>query len=60
MFAKSADQNYTTDIIRIIKVTNRIPPPVYELEDLNNKMIDGHFISKNWPPCVSQSAALSK
>jgi hypothetical protein len=35
-FAKSAEQNFTTEIFRIIKVILRTPRPVYELEDLNN------------------------
>ena len=34
-FANSAEQNYTTEIFRIIKVIHRNPRPVYELEDLN-------------------------
>jgi len=34
-FAKSAEQNFSTDIFRIIKVVHRTQRPVYELEDLN-------------------------
>jgi len=42
-FAKGGEHNYTTDIFRIIKVIRRTPRPVYELEDLNGKVIDGQF-----------------
>ena len=42
-FAKSAKQNFSTEIFRIIKVIHRTPRPVYELEDLNRKVIDGQF-----------------
>jgi len=42
-FAKGAEQNYTTEIFRIIKVVPRKPRPVYELEDLNKTPIDGQF-----------------
>jgi hypothetical protein len=34
-FAKGGEQNYTTEVFRIIKVIRRKPRPVYELEDLN-------------------------
>jgi hypothetical protein len=40
-FAKGGEQNYTTQVFRIIKVICRTPRPVYELEDLNQKVIDG-------------------
>ena len=33
-FAKSAEQNFSTEIFRIIKVIHRTPRPIYELEDL--------------------------
>ena len=33
-FAKSAEQNFSTEIFRIVKVITRSPRPVYELEDL--------------------------
>jgi hypothetical protein len=35
--AKGGEQNYTTEVFRIIKVIRRTPRPVYELEDLNQK-----------------------
>jgi len=36
-FAKSAEQKFSTEIFRIIKVIRRTVRPVYELEDLNKK-----------------------
>jgi len=33
-FAKSAEQNFSTEVFRIIKVIHRTPRPVYELGDL--------------------------
>ena len=42
-YAKSAEQNFSTEIFRIIKVIRRTPRPVYELEDLNKQIIDGQF-----------------
>ena len=42
-FAKGSEQNYTTEIFRICKVVRRIPRPVYELQDLQGKYIDGQF-----------------
>jgi acetyl-CoA carboxylase carboxyltransferase component len=48
-FTKSAEQNYTTEVFRIIKVIPRNPRPVYELEDLNNKVIDDQFYHSRPP-----------
>jgi len=45
-FAKGGDQNYTTHVFRIIKVIRRTPRPVYELEDLNQEVIDGQFFNE--------------
>ena len=42
-FAKSAEQNFSTDIFRIATVIERHPPPLYELEDLNGTPIEGQF-----------------
>jgi len=42
-FAKSAEQNFSTKIFRIVKVFPRTARPVYELEDLNKQPIDGSF-----------------
>jgi len=41
--AKSAEQNFSTEIFRIAKVTERRPRPLYELEDLNLTPIQGQF-----------------
>jgi len=41
-FAKSAEQNFSTEVFRIIKVIHRTPRPVYELKDVNRKVIDGN------------------
>ena len=49
-FGKSAEQNFSTKIFRIIKVIHRTPRPVYELEDLNRKMIDGQFYEEELSP----------
>jgi len=43
MFAKGAEQNYTDEIFRIVKVIRMNPRPVYELEDLNRMLIKGQF-----------------
>jgi len=42
-FAKSSEQNFSTEIFRIPKVIERRPRPLYELEDLNGTHIEGHF-----------------
>ena len=44
-FAKGGEQNYTTEIFRISKVIRRFPRPVYELQDLLGKHIDGQFFA---------------
>jgi hypothetical protein len=45
-FANGGEHNYTTEIFQIIKVIRRTPRPVYALEDLNGKVIDGQFYGK--------------
>ena len=42
-FVMSAEQNFTSEIFRIVKVIPRTPRPVYELEDLNKQPINGQF-----------------
>ena len=42
-FAKSAEQNFSTEIFGIAKVIERRPRPLYELEDLNRNPIEGLF-----------------
>ena len=41
--AKSAEQNFSTEIFRIAKVIERRPRALYELEDLNGTPIEGQF-----------------
>jgi hypothetical protein len=41
-FAKCGEENYTTEIFRVVKVIHRSPCPVYELEDLNGKLTFWH------------------
>jgi hypothetical protein len=49
-FAKDSKQNYTTEIFKISKVIQRLPRPVYELEDLNKTPIDGQFYGEELTP----------
>jgi len=49
-FAKSAVQNFSTEVFRIIKMIHMTPGPVYELEDLNRKVIDGQFYEEELTP----------
>jgi hypothetical protein len=49
-FAKGGEQNYTMEVFRIIKVIRRTPGPVYELEDLNHKVIYGQFYNEELTP----------
>jgi len=49
-FAKGGEQNYSTEVFRVIKVIRRTPRPVYELEDLNHKVIDGQFFNEELTP----------
>ena len=49
-FAKSAEQNISTEIFRIVRVIPRTPRPVYEMEDLNNKLIVGLFYQEELTP----------
>ena len=41
--AKAAEHNFSTEKFRIVKVNQRRPRAVYELEDLNGTPIDGQF-----------------
>jgi hypothetical protein len=50
VFAKGSEQNFSTEIFKIIKVIRRIPRPVYELEDLNTSPIDGQFYAEELTP----------
>jgi len=42
-FAKSAEQNFSTEIFRIAKAIERRLRPLYELEDLNGTPIEGQL-----------------
>jgi hypothetical protein len=49
-FAKGSEQNYSTEIFKIVKVIRRIPRPLYELQDLNGTLIDGTFYQEELVP----------
>jgi len=49
-FAKGAEQNFSTEIFRVVKVIERWTRPVYELEDLNRTPIDVHFYKEELTP----------
>jgi len=42
-FAQGYEQTFSTEIFRIAKVIRRVPQPVYELRDLQNRTIEGQF-----------------
>jgi len=54
-FAKSAEQNFSTEVFRIIKVIHITPRPVNELEYLNQKVIDGQFYEEELTPYASRN-----
>jgi hypothetical protein len=49
-FAKGSEQNFSTEIFKIVKVIRRIPRPLYELQDLNGTPIDGAFYQEELVP----------
>ena len=49
-FAKGGEQNYTTEIFKVRKVVHRTSRPVFELEDLRGRAIDGLFYSEELVP----------
>jgi transposase InsO family protein len=49
-FANGGEKNYATEIFRIVKVIHRSPRPVYELADLNGKLIEGQFYQEELSP----------
>jgi hypothetical protein len=49
-FAKGGERDYTTEILQIVKVIPRSPRPVYELQDLYGKIIDGQFYQEKLSP----------
>ena len=42
-FAKGYEQNFSKEIFRVVKVVPRMPQPVYELADLQDRPIEGQF-----------------
>ena len=49
-FAKGGEQNYTTEIFKVRKVVHRTPRPVFELEDLRGREIEGQFYTEELVP----------
>ena len=49
-FVKAGERNYTTEIFRIHNVVRKISQPVYELQDLLGKHIDGQFYAEALSP----------
>jgi hypothetical protein len=42
-FAKGYEQSFSTEIFRVVNVISRMPQPVYELSDLQDRGIEGQF-----------------
>jgi hypothetical protein len=42
-FAKGYEQNFSTEIFRIVEVIQPMRQPVYELSDLQSRLIEGQF-----------------
>jgi len=42
-FAKGYEQTFSTEIFRVVKVIPRVPQPVYELSNLQDRRIKGKF-----------------
>ena len=49
-FAKCGEENYATEIFKVRKVVHRTPRPVFELEDLRGREIEGQFYSEELVP----------
>jgi len=49
-FAKGGEQTFSTEIFLVSKVKERRPRPVYELEDLNETLIEGQFYAEELTP----------
>jgi transposase InsO family protein len=43
LFAKGYEQTYSTEVFRVAKVIQRRPQPVYQLTDLQGRLIEGLF-----------------
>jgi len=50
LFAKAAEQNFSTEIFKVAKIMERRPRAVYELEDLNGTPIDGQLYREELTP----------
>jgi hypothetical protein len=44
-FAEDYEQTFSTEIFKVVKVITRVPQPVYELSDLQNRGIEGQLYS---------------
>ena len=44
-FAKGYEQTFSTEILKVVKVITRVPQPVNELSDLQDRSIEGQFYS---------------
>ena len=42
-FAMGYEQNFSKEIFHVVKVVPRVPQPVYEMSDLQNRPIEGQF-----------------
>jgi len=49
-FAKGGEQNSTTEVFKVRKVVHRTPRPVFELEDLRGREIQGQFYCQELVP----------
>ena len=49
-FSKFAEHNFSTEIFMIVKVIDRRPRAVYEIEDLNGTSIDCQFYQEELTP----------
>jgi len=59
-FAKGGEQNYATEIFKLRKVVHRTPRPVFELEDLRGREIEGQFYTENWFPFATGNRPLRR
>jgi hypothetical protein len=49
-FAKARGHNFSTEIFRIVKIIDRRPRAVYEIEDLKGTQVDGQFYHEELTP----------
>ena len=59
-FAKRSERNYTDEIYRIVKLIRRTARTVYELEDLNDTLIEGQFTRRSLHPFASLNVPFIK